>query len=224
MKTLTITSPTIHKFANDEIIGEVGHRMYTQEKMGVNIPIYYSVIAIAKEGQKIDLDFNVITMNDEPIGIIGSIQQVVASCAQLGERLFEHLISINTRLKSIPELSALYEPYEEKFKKMDFSKHRDLFSDLIKSGKLKWLDELMAAYHIKSVTKTFAQFIKDRNKYTHGHLLYWYDKKLTLLRYRNDALQTEYGILNSEILNAYIQVYIELDEILGQIANKLQGQ
>jgi hypothetical protein len=68
------------------------------------------------------------------------------------------------------------------------------------------------------VRSAFNDFILERNKYTHGELLYWYPERKTLLEYRNSQGMTEYAELNKDILNSYIECYTMLDTYISKIS------
>jgi hypothetical protein len=77
------------------------------------------------------------------------------------------------------------------------------------------------ACDVNPVTKSFYAFILDRNKYTHRESMYWYPNKETLLEYENEARRTEYGIVNTEVLNSFLSCYKSLNELLTEIDRKL---
>ena len=57
------------------------------------------------------------------------------------------------------------------YKKLDFMGHRDLLSYLLDKNILKGKNIVCPKYQ-PNIMKVFCQFILDRNKYTHGRLIY----------------------------------------------------
>jgi hypothetical protein len=221
MTTITLTSPTIIKFGDETLQCKISHQMYTDNKLGVKLPVNYSLFMVLTEK---DADGKFIMPIDgtaifgkEVVQTLNDIKATVGQCSQIGEILFGRLKNINNKFKQIADLTDVFATYEERYYKLDFIGHRNLLSDIFKSNKLVWLTELLKEYDVKSVTKSFYNFIMDRNKYTHGELMYWYPDKQTLLEYENEARQTEYGIVNSDILNSYLTCYKNIDELLNKI-------
>lgn len=226
MTTITLISPTIINFGNETLQCKISHQMYTDNKLGINLPVNYSLFMSLSEkdtdGKFLMPIDGVAIFGKEIVERLNDIKGTLGQCSQLAEILFGRLKNTNNAFRQIEVLNEVFADYEEKYYKLDFMGHRNLLSDIFKAKKLDWLNELLSEYDIKSVTKSFYSFILDRNKYTHGELMYWYPNKQTLLEYENEARQTEYGIVNSDILNSFLSCYKELDELLTKINNKLQ--
>ena len=221
MTKITVTSPEIIKFGDETLQCKISHQMYTDNKLGVKLPVNYSLFMVLTEK---DADGKFIMPIDgtaifgkEVVQTLNDIKATVGQCSQIAEILFGRLKSINNKFKQIADLTDVFSTYEERYYKLDFMGHRNLLSDIFKSNKLPWLTELLKEYDVKSVTKSFHNFIMDRNKYTHGELMYWYPDKQTLLEYENDARQTEHGVVNSDILNSFLTCYKNIDELLSKI-------
>ncbi len=226
MKSITLLSPKVVTFPEESIQVKISHQMYTDEKLGVKLPVNYSLFMVLTEkgadGKFImPLDGTAI-FGKETVQMLNSVKNVIGQCSQTGEILFGRLKIINTKFKNVPELKDVFAAYEEKYHKLDFMGHRDLLSAIFKSKKLDWLNEILKNYDVKAATKAFNNFILDRNKYTHGELMYWYPSKETLLEYETEARVTEHGLVNSDTLNSYLTCYKDLDDLLSKIDEKLK--
>lgn len=225
MTVLTIASPTITKFSDDTIQCKISHQMYTDNKLGVDLPVNYSLFMSLRKDEHdgkfiMPIDAKAMFGMDE-VHTLNEIKGTIGRCSQLAEILFGLLKTVNNSFREISELKEDFASYEERYYKLDFMGHRNLLSDIFKSRKLDWLNKLLSEYDVKSVTKSFYNFILDRNKYTHGELMYWYPQKQTLLEYENEQRLPEYGIVNADILNSFLVCYKELHELLNKISGIL---
>ena len=219
MTKITVTSPEIIKFGDETLQCKISHQMYTDNKLGVKLPVNYSLFMVLTEKDAefiMPIDGTAI-FGKEVVQTLNDIKATVGQCSQIAEILFGRLKSINNKFKQIADLTDVFSAYEERYYKLDFMGHRNLLSDIFKSNKLPWLTELLKEYDVKSVTKSFHNFIMDRNKYTHGELMYWYPEKQTLLEYENDVRQIEHGVVNSDILNSFLKCYENIYELLSKI-------
>jgi hypothetical protein len=225
MTTIAITSPTILTFGENTIQCKISHQMYTDTKVGVRLPVNHSVFMVLskkdKDGKFIMPIDGTAIFGKETVQMMNEIKATIGQCSQIAEILFGRLKVINTKFKQLPELAEVFASHDEKYHKLDFMGHRNLLSDIFKAKKLDWLNEVLKDYDLKSVTKSFFALIMDRNKYTHGELMFWYPEKQTVLEYENNAKQAEYAVVNSEILNSYLTCYGQLDELLNKVSASL---
>lgn len=203
---------------------KISHQFYVEKNLGIKLPVRFSIfmnLTEKNEDGKLILPFDGDKIfGKQIVAQINEINKIVGKCSQIAERLFDKLKSVNDNLKGIPELTSIFEKYdneEKKYVKLDFMTHRQLLSDIIKSKKIHRINVVSSEYDIKSVRRAMNDFILERNKYTHGELLYWYPKKKTLLEYRNSKGETEYAELNMDILNSYSECYVSLDKYLNKI-------
>lgn len=225
MTTIAIASPTVQTFGEETIQCKISHQMYTDTKVGVRLPVNHSVFMVLSEKDKdgkfiMPIDGTSI-FGKETVQMMNEIKATIGQCSQIAEILFGRLKVINSKFKQLPELAEVFAAYEEKYHKLDFMGHRNLLSEIFKSKKSAWLNEILKEYDLKSVTKSFFNLIMDRNKYTHGELMFWYPEKQAVLEYENDTKQAEYAIVNSDILNSYLTCYGQLDELLNKISASL---
>lgn len=228
MNSISLLSPEIQNFGEGSLQCRISHQIYSEEKGGVKVPVNYNVFFnLTEKGEDgkfiLPIEPEAI-FGKKTIGTIHEIKGTIGHCSQIAEELFDRLKYINGEFKRIPELKEIFDSYEGKYHKLDFMGHRNLLSEIFKSKKLDWLNEILKAYDVKSTTKAFYAFIMDRNKYTHGILMFWYPNRTTLLEYENEARQTEYGIVNADILNSFIQCYKFLDELFNLISKGFDNQ
>jgi hypothetical protein len=221
MKILSLQSPKVIEFSKEDMTAKISHQMFKENTVGVDTPINHAVLIIlskkSEDGRyKLPIDGEAI-FGKESITAINEVRKQIASCSQIAENLFSQLKALNLQLKQISELKEVFEEYEENYRKLDFMGHRNLFSDLVKSKKISWINEIIEEYNIKSVTKAFYNFIMDRNKYTHGELMLYYPSRETILEYEDESRNREVAIVNSEIITSYIDTYKELYKILNKI-------
>jgi hypothetical protein len=204
---------------------KISHQRFVEKNLGIKLPVKFSLFMNLTEKNEegkfiIPFDGNII-FGKKTVEQINEINKIIGKCSQLAERLFNKLKSVNDSLKSNAELSLIFAKYDnetKKYAKLDFMSHRELLSDIIKSKKIDLINKVSAEYDIKSVRCSLNDFILERNKYTHGELLYWYPEKKTLLEYRDSKGEIEYAELNMDILNSFSKCYIELDKYLSKIA------
>lgn len=204
---------------------KISHQLYVEENLGIKLPVKFSLFMNLTEksddGRLIMPIDGTKTFGKEIAHQINEINKIVGKCSQLAERLFDKLKSVNDSLKSNSDLNSIFAKYdneEKNYKKLDFMTHRNLLSDIIKSKKIQRINKASEEYHIKSVRCSLNDFILERNKYTHGELLYWYPERKTLLEYKNSKGETEYAELNMDILNSYSECYVMLDKYLSRIS------
>lgn len=205
--------------------------LYNQTtKLGFEIPLKLSFVdwADIRFGKPL-LDFNYL-FDRNFIPIIADLEVTLGLCSRLGERLFQELISLNDSLKKLPVAQKYLAKTKEDgtpkivYEKMDFMKHRDFLSEILKSNELKGKNVLEDLYLIKEVRKTLCQFIEDRNKYTHGVLHYNTKRKITVLEYKDSKDQKSiYAKLEQSILVSYINCYSFLSTFLQKIRELQKG-
>lgn len=220
MKILSLKSPEIID-TEEDMTAKISHQMYSEQKLGIDTPVNHAVLIILSEKSpdgryKLPIDGQAI-FGKESIAAINEVKKQIGTCSQIAENLFSKLKSLNFQLKQLDELKDIFGKYEEKYKKLDFMRHRKIFSDIVQSKKVEWVNEIIMEYDIKSVTKTFYNFIMDRNKYTHGELMLYYPSRETILEYEDEEGNREIAMVNAEIITSYIETYKELDKILNTI-------
>lgn len=223
---IKLDSPSIITFSTENGINcKISHNLYNENKFGTSIPVHYSLFMNLKEKNdegKFILPFDVDKIfGKEIIGRLNEINKIIGRCSQIAERLFDKLKQVNTKFKSSPELESIFKNYisdkKTKYSKFDFMTHRNILSDIIKSKKVNRINNVNMDYDIRSIRTAMYNFILDRNKYTHGELLYWYPEKKTILEYINSQGNKEYAELNMDILNSYTACYSKLYEYLSKI-------
>ena len=185
MKEITLTSPTILQFDTTNGINcKISHQMFTDTKLGIDLPVNFSVFMnILEKGQDgrfiLPIDGNVI-FGEQTVNMLYEIKLTIGQCSQIGELLFAKLKQVNLNFKNSGLYNDIFEPVNEKYHKLDFMAHRNIISKIVKADKSENSENLKAitnTYDLKSVTASFHKFILDRNKYTHGELLSWYPER-----------------------------------------------
>ncbi len=224
-KTLTLISPDVVTFSNTSIQIKMTHEVYSEQKFGVKTPVTHSVLIVSEPNSegKFDLPLDPqILFGKELVAELSGIKGVIGTCAQLAEHLFGQLKALNERFKAMADLQDCFQDHVPKYEKLDFYGHRKIIGCLIKSGKNDCINEVLKDYDAASVRKVLDAFILDRNKYTHGDLVYWQGEKKTMLEYVNNVTyKPEYAIVNSDILNSFTDSYNELSKIFTMISQCL---
>jgi hypothetical protein len=138
------------------------------------------------------------------------VRQFINICANTGEAVDDTLLSVLE--KAYPERKA-------DLAKLDFTKRRDEFSNLIKKSDLiKTLPEFDSSTKRKEITTTFTQFVKLRNYYTHGKLILKYDTEIYYVQIidKPTGIKTTHGI-DRNILTSFIETGAELIRLLTLI-------
>ncbi|RQO75258.1 hypothetical protein DBR43_07820 [Pedobacter sp. KBW06] len=133
-------------------------------------------------------------------------------CSSTGEAVDDSLLQLLERM--IPEKRS-------ELARMDFSKRRDEFSELIKKNEaIKKLPELDSSTKRKAITTTFAQFVKLRNYYTHGKLILNYEKEEYYIQIINKStgIKMTYGI-DRNILKSFLDVGTDLIQLFSIISH-----
>ncbi|MXS71577.1 hypothetical protein GSF70_10140 [Flavobacteriaceae bacterium W22] len=221
MKILSLLSPHVIKFEKEDMTSKISHQMYTENKLGTDMPVNHAVLILMSEKSedgrfKLPIDGQAI-FGKESAAAISQVKTQMGRCSQLAENLFSKLKALHLRLKYTSELKGIFDKYEEKYKKLDFMGHRKLFSEILQSNKIDWIKDISDEYDVKSLTKTFYNFIMDRNKYTHGELMLYYPSKQTIIEYEDVEKNREVAIVNAEIITSYTATYNELNKLIDKI-------
>lgn len=225
MKVIELLSPTVLQFDTTNGINcKISHQIFTDTKLGVKLPVNFSVFMnLTEKGEDgkfiLPIDGNAI-FGEQTVNSLHEIKSTIGQCSQIGELLFAKLKQVNLTFKNSGVYNDIFEPLNDKYHRLDFMAHRDIISKIVKANKSDDLKAITETYDLKSVTTSFHKFILDRNKYTHGELLSWYPERKTILEYENETRLTEFGEVNKDILNSYIVCYKELNEFLTQIDGK----
>lgn len=222
-KSFSIASPEVLPFEDETTKGEMSHKMFHEESVGVNIPVHHTVFALGVPEENFRHDFDIEkALNPEIVAHIHNIAKTVQQCVPIAERLFERLKHINYRFKTFEDLKDIFDEVAERYEKMDFMGHRNVFSKILKSKRINWLNEILNDYSIEGITKPFYTLIMDRNKYTHGQVMYWAARRLAIIKYINsESKKEEYAILDKDVINSFIDCAKGLDELFDKITDKL---
>ncbi len=135
-------------------------------------------------------------------------------CSHYGELINQRLLSF---------LISYIHKQKKTFLKKGFMTLRDNLSDIIKTDKRFYtIDELNTQESRESFRKLFAQFIEDRNIYTHGSLVYRInDNKILIHCIEKNRTKYSYFEVNIRIMSSYVELFKYLNNILDKLGNKL---
>lgn len=135
-------------------------------------------------------------------------------CANTGEAVDDSLLQLLEKI--LPERKV-------EFAKMDFLKRRDEFSTLIKKSEtIKKMTEFDTKDKRNDITRTFSQFIKLRNYYTHGKLILKYETEQYYIQIidKSTGIRSTLGI-DRKILTSYLNTGTELVALMTLIKNNI---
>jgi hypothetical protein len=208
-----LLSPKVISFPPDAVWGTISHNAFAEKKMGIDMPVQYSAMMRLQKGDDgryiIPIDPAVL-FDKKLVAQISSVKQIVKQASESAERLFDHLRDLNARLCRIHGLAEERDKYltreNRSFEKLDFMGHRYLLGEIMKSGKVTCIAAVIEQDKLKKFRKNLEQFILDRNKYTHGEVLFYVDESATILSYINHTThQAEYGIIDDTILKSFFR-------------------
>lgn len=131
-------------------------------------------------------------------------------CAHYGEVINERLLSF---------LIQYYPTKMNELLKKDFMQLRNDLSDILKSDeRLYTIERLNTSRSRKTFRQLFAQFIEDRNIYTHGSFVYrTNDDKLLVHFIDKQSGKYTYSVVNSDIMQSFEELYHFLKSILAEL-------
>lgn len=141
-----------------------------------------------------------------------AMQEAVSGCNTLAESL----------LGSLRNFLIQYYNNQEKTQQlmlMEFMKLRDELSNEVikKDVRVEGAEGLKSQVEKKFFTKTFCDFITDRNIYTHGHLHVRWPEKKFIIKYIENKRENAYCEINTDIIQSYYDCYKYLKKTLEQL-------
>ena len=135
-------------------------------------------------------------------------------CIRMAENLNENLRSFLSQYSDINNLNE-----KDMLYKLDFMNLRDRFSKIVKGDQqFRHIDLLNSNPNRKNLTKTFTEFIEDRNIYTHGHLHIRLNDSLILITYVDKKLNKHACcIVDGEIIQSFFDTYKTLNETVSKM-------
>lgn len=221
MIKIELKSPQIVTFdTTKRINAKISHNRFSENVMGIDLPINFKMFINTSEFNEagvliLPMNFDKI-FNENLTKQLISVEKIIDTCKKSSELLLNKLESLNIKLNKDNEYNTIF----EKYPKLDFMANKNILKDIIKSKKNEFCNKVIIEYDMKSLTTSFNNFILDRNKYTHGHLYYWYHENKTLIEYKNSSKQFVYGEVNKDVFNSFINCYKELNEFLNKIEDE----
>jgi hypothetical protein len=137
-----------------------------------------------------------------------------AACAHYGELINQKLLNF---------LIRYYPHLKDELLEKDFMKLRDDLSEIIKTDdRFYGIERLNTSNSRKTFRKLFAEFIEDRNIYTHGSLNYRTNDNKILLKYIDKHNKKfTYAEINLEIMESYEELFSYLNKIIADLGKQL---
>jgi hypothetical protein len=144
-------------------------------------------------------------------------QAKMGKCSHFAETLNSSLDNFLGLYFSDRDPAAFGDRYAS-LQKLDFMNARSLMSEVLKSDKkFMQVEEINSPEKLKHFTRTFYDFIMDRNKYTHGLLYLAYPSYAPVIQYENEQKKVEYAEIDDEIIGDYFSSYDYLSVVLNKI-------
>jgi len=137
-----------------------------------------------------------------------------ATCAHYGELINQKLLNF---------LIHYYPKLKDELLEKDFMKLRDDLSEIIKTDdRFYGIERLNTSNARKTFRRLFAEFIEDRNIYTHGSLNYRpNDNKIFLKYIDKHNKKFTYSEINLEIMESYQELFSYLNKIIADLGEQL---
>lgn len=144
-------------------------------------------------------------------------QAKMGKCSHFAESLNSSLDSFLGLYFSDKDPAKFGDRYKS-LNKLDYMNARNLLSEVLKAdNKFMQIDEINTNEKLKHFTKTFFNFISDRNKYTHGLLYLSYPDFTPTIQYENEEKKVEYALIDDQIISDYFETHEYLSVILNRI-------
>lgn len=163
---------------------------------------------------KSDIDVKSVMRNitNEEVENFHLFQQIMQNCITSAEAIFRKLRNVLTSIYTVKR-------EEVDFVDHDFMRLRDILSDLLKSEKNnERLTALFSNSNKKKFTKSFFNYITDRNIYTHGQLSIDVENKRFLVHSKVNGKESYY-VVDREILQSHLNYYSFLSDQLNKISS-----
>lgn len=176
--------------------------------------IEYIPTDLTKEINDINYQFDRTKLTDELKFKQSKFLDLKHRCIRMAENLNENLRSF---LSQYSDINNLHE--KDTLYKLDFMKLRDRFSEIVKKDQqFGHIDLLNSNPNKKNLTKTFTEFIEDRNIYTHGHLHICLNDGLILITYVDKKYNNHACcIVDGEIIQSFYTTYKTLNETVSKM-------
>ncbi|MBJ7882957.1 hypothetical protein [Gelidibacter salicanalis] len=140
-------------------------------------------------------------------------------CSSVAENLNDNLRSFLTQYYENDKQS-------KHINNLSFSELRDCLSDILKKdNRFFSIEGLLMPEQRKSFRRLFADFITDRNIYTHGKLCLRLDDDSIFLFYAKRNRDGLWGcIINEDIVDSYFKTYTYISDIIGKMLVRLNAK
>ncbi len=175
-------------------------------------------IDFSKDVHEFKYEFDRTKLTDELRKNQSKFLDLKHRCIRVAENLNETLRSFLTQYSNINNLNE-----KETLYKLDFMKLRDRLSEIVKKDEqFRQIELLSSNQNRKYITKTFTEFIEDRNIYTHGHLHIRLNDGLVLISYIDKKYNKHACcIINAEIIQSFFDTYKTLNDTVSKMIQHL---
>lgn len=161
----------------------------------------------------IGINFGSGVNGPEWLNLQTSMQEAINNCKELAERI----------LGSLRAFLCNYYGKQDRIKElmqMEFMELRNELSDniIVKDHSVQKIERLKSKVERKFFTRTFFNFITDRNVYTHGHLHVRWPEKEFIIQYIENKKDYVYCEINKEFIQSYINCYKYLKLTLEELS------
>ena len=155
---------------------------------------------------------------------LGKINRLAESNLDRLQGFIRHYFHVNNFNDTVAKFKKCneYAGYDisDNFSKLSFMQLRNLFSCIIKSDTtFHGIEELNSGEKRNSFTKTYADYVYDRDCYTHGQLFLHYPDFNPILRVKPPNKKEHYISLTEEILWDNLATYQYLEDVTTKMSN-----
>lgn len=156
-----------------------------------------------------DIEVAFFTPTLEQANEYHAMQSLIKACVDNAE-------DINDRIRSmVISYAKRTDEEKEKLIKMDFMNLKGEFMDILRKDTLfRSIEEYNSNQKLKPFSKSFNNFILDRNKYTHGQLYIHRETLEYILEYIEGKVPS-FAVVRKEILVSYNNFYKEILKVIS---------
>lgn len=205
--------------AESEIIEASIEKKQTKEGNITNIEVVNLIYALERpKDSKPVLPIDPKIFSDEFLAHYQKLRSELDKCVELAQRIEDYLSLFLRSSKSI------FDPEnEDSISSLDFMTKRSLLSNYLKQNASILENTVVNSRdRLKMFTKTFFYFIEDRNKYTHGTLMFEYPSLAPIIKYIDSNEQVVYAQISKDVIQDYFRSYDYISRTLNNIKECLK--
>lgn len=204
-KSLIVSTYMDYKKKNEHNIEEI-------KRVGV-----FSVLTVKLPDGRFEFPIDPNSFTTDKFAKQEAYQNQLGKCSHFAETLnntLDNFIGLYYQDRNSADIDQKY----SNINKLDYMGARNLMSETIKrDAKFQKLEEINTAEKLKHFTKTFFNFITDRNKFTHGLLYLRYTDYAPIIQYENDKKEIEYAEVDEKVISDFYSTYEYLNNIMTKL-------